>query len=96
LSTNVLRIGDGQLEVPFLSEKDIPNHLFGQVPESLASGADNLPAPSIPATSFPEATIENLMSMGSFSRNQVITALSDCAGNEDQAASQLLSQMEME
>lgn len=98
LAANVLRIGDNQLEVPFLSEKDIPKGLLDQqLPNSLVNSSENVPTGSpSPATgpsaaSFPESVIENLMSLGPFTREQVIQALRDCAGNENHAASQLLS-----
>merc|ERR1712130_903919 len=97
LAANVLRIGDNQLEVPFLSEKDIPKGLLDQqLPNSLVSSSENVPtgspAPSpSPGPSYPESVIENLMGLGPFTREQVLEALRDCAGNENQAASQLLS-----
>ena len=92
----MLRIGDSQLEVPFLSEKDIPKGLMEQqLPNALVNSSESVPTSPAPtpatSTPYPEEVIQNLMSMGPFTRQQVVEALRDCAGNENQAASQLLA-----
>jgi len=94
LATNTLRIGDGQESVPFLAEKDIPKNLLEQkIPQSLTNSTGSLrnSLRGDEGSPFPDEAIQNLMSLGDFTREQVVSALQDCAGNQDQAASQLLS-----
>eukprot|EP00339_Tiarina_fusa_P023425 CAMPEP_0117013530 /NCGR_PEP_ID=MMETSP0472-20121206/11148_1 /TAXON_ID=693140 ORGANISM="Tiarina fusus, Strain LIS" /NCGR_SAMPLE_ID=MMETSP0472 /ASSEMBLY_ACC=CAM_ASM_000603 /LENGTH=361 /DNA_ID=CAMNT_0004716867 /DNA_START=188 /DNA_END=1269 /DNA_ORIENTATION=+ len=92
LSSNTLKIGDGEVEVPFLAEKDIPKHLLeDKLPHSLTNSTESLrnSMGDRPTAEYPDDVIQNLMSLGNFTRDQVVAALKDCAGNQEQAASQL-------
>ena len=89
LQENVLRIGTTNTTTRFLPESEIPKK-------------DDLTAPSDPSdpsapaqagaggASFPEEAIQNLMSMGGFSREQVVGALNAAQGDPEVAAGVLL------
>lgn len=93
LVKNTLRIGDGEEEVPFLSEKDIPKRLLDSEVPQLSQSGNSIPTSPQPvpsATQYPEAVINNLMNMGNFQRQEVISVLESCGGDENLAASLLL------
>ncbi|CAH1450985.1 unnamed protein product [Lactuca virosa] len=97
LKDNVLRVGGGEVSVPFLQEKDIPNRYLDeerQLKEASSSGDASGSQPAGPASSGPahgaefEAKIVKLVELG-FDRNSVIQALKLFNGNEEQAAGYL-------
>ncbi|CAI9295387.1 unnamed protein product [Lactuca saligna] len=97
LKDNVLRVGGGEVSVPFLQEKDIPNRYLDeerQLKEASSSGDTSGSQPAGPASSGPahgaefEAKIVKLVELG-FDRNSVIQALKLFNGNEEQAAGYL-------
>ncbi|CAA2972179.1 DNA damage-inducible 1 [Olea europaea subsp. europaea] len=102
LKENVLRVGGGEVSVPFLAEKDIPSNLFDEerMKEASSSGAqanENIDTP----TGRPSATGSTGGNAAQgpdfeakvtrlvelgFKREQVIQALKFFDGNEEQAA----------
>ncbi|KAL7591012.1 protein DNA-DAMAGE INDUCIBLE 1 [Lactuca sativa] len=97
LKDNVLRVGGGEVSVPFLQEKDIPNRYLDeerQLKEASSSGDASGSQPAGPASSGPahgaefEAKIVKLVELG-FDRSSVIQALKLFNGNEEQAAGYL-------
>ncbi|XP_022845699.1 DNA damage-inducible protein 1-like [Olea europaea var. sylvestris] len=102
LKENVLRVGGGEVSVPFLAEKDIPSNLFDEerMKEASSSGAqanENINTP----TGRPSATGSTGGNAAQgpdfeakvtklvelgFKREQVIQALKFFDGNEEQAA----------
>lgn len=97
LKDNVLRVGGGEVAVPFLQEKDIPNRFLDeerQLKETSSSGdtSGSQPAPTTQSGPAPgaefEAKIVKLVELG-FDRNSVIQALKLFNGNEEQAAGYL-------
>ncbi|CAK9256575.1 unnamed protein product [Sphagnum jensenii] len=80
MKDNVLRVGGGEIAVPFLQERDLPIHLHDD------KRLEELP----PATelSQTEAKVQRLVELG-FDRRTVIQALTLFNGNEEQAASYL-------
>lgn len=99
LKNNVLRLGD--VETPFLAEKDIPKSLRSEedvahdssnsgsvTPRSSGATASNFPV-GVPAPE--EEKIQTLMNLG-FSRSQAIEALRLAKGNVDLAASIMFRQ----
>ncbi|KAL4554656.1 hypothetical protein LXL04_037255 [Taraxacum kok-saghyz] len=97
LKDNVLRVGGGEVAVPFLQEKDIPNRFLDeerQLKEASSSGDISGSQPAPPTQSGPapgaefEAKIVKLVELG-FDRNSVIQALKLFNGNEEQAAGYL-------
>lgn len=97
LKDNVLRVGGGEVSVPFLQEKDIPTRFLDeekQLKEASSSGDASGSQPALPASSSPahgaefEAKIVKLVELG-FDRNSVIQALKLFNGNEEQAAGYL-------
>ncbi|KAL7130716.1 hypothetical protein ABFS83_13G152300 [Erythranthe nasuta] len=101
LKDNVLRVGGGEVAVPFLSEKDIPSRFLDEekyAKEASSSGAQATPAAkenistsgatssTIPSQGADfEAKVAKLVELG-FGREQVIQALKFFDGNEEQAA----------
>lgn len=99
LKENVLRVGGGEVAVPFLGEKDIPTRLLDEeryAKEASSSGAkatsaakDSNPAGSTDKNSSQgtdfEAKVAKLVELG-FGREQAIQALKFFDGNEEQAA----------
>ncbi|GAA0147960.1 hypothetical protein Leryth_013782 [Lithospermum erythrorhizon] len=103
LKENVLRVGGGEVAVPFLSEKDIPSHFLDeerfakdasgsgtQAASATKTNSSSQGGPSGSARQGPdfEAKVSRLMELG-FGREQVIQALNFLDGNEEAAASYL-------
>ncbi|KAL5972352.1 hypothetical protein ACLOJK_041605 [Asimina triloba] len=84
LKENVLRVGGGEVSVPFLQEKDLPSRLLD---EERYTKQASLGQGSAPGSDF-EAKVKKLVELG-FSREQVIQALKLFNGNEEQAAGYL-------
>ena len=90
-------MGESKEEVPFLSEKDIPKKLIdNKIPQSLRESTDKMEISSSGSQPevFPNDTINHLMSIGNFTREQVISALTACAGDSERAATLLFSQLD--
>ncbi|XP_076914586.1 protein DNA-DAMAGE INDUCIBLE 1-like [Bidens hawaiensis] len=101
LKDNVLRVGGGEVAVPFLQEKDIPSRFLDeerQLKEASSSGPQGTSGSASPyggavgggptqGAEF-EAKIGKLIELG-FSRDAVIQALKLFDGNEEQAAGYL-------
>lgn len=97
LKRSVLRFGTSQIEVPFLSEGQLPEHLrmgpLGPPPAGPSGGtpkAEKIPAPptAAPRQGGSEPSIQKLTQLG-FSRSQAVEALQACEGDVDKAASLL-------
>lgn len=98
LKRNVLQFGTSQIEVPFLSEGQLPEHLrksplgppsagpSGEPPKPMSVPAPPMAEPGRGGGS--EANIEKLTQLG-FSRSQATDALQACNGDVDKAASLL-------
>ncbi|THG03281.1 hypothetical protein TEA_028378 [Camellia sinensis var. sinensis] len=83
LKENVLRVGGGEVSVPFLQEKDIPTNFLDEVAKQASSSGAQGPE-------F-EAKVTRLIELG-FGREAVVQALKFFDGNEDQAAGMLHDQ----
>ncbi|KAF8414300.1 hypothetical protein HHK36_002302 [Tetracentron sinense] len=80
LKENVLRVGGGEVSIPFLQEKDIPSHFLDEGRFSKqASGSGSAAGPDF------ETKVAKLVELG-FERDAVIQALRLSDGNEEQAA----------
>ncbi|XP_065633367.1 protein DNA-DAMAGE INDUCIBLE 1 isoform X3 [Quercus suber] len=79
LKDNVLRVGGGEVSVPFLQEKDIPSRFLDEERLSKQASSSGTPGPDF------EAKVAKLVELG-FGREAVIQALKLVDGNEDQAA----------
>nr|DAD23807.1 TPA_asm: hypothetical protein HUJ06_025270 [Nelumbo nucifera] len=79
LKENVLRVGGGEVSVPFLQEKDIPSHFLDEERFSKQASASG---------SIAEAKVSKLVELG-FGRDAAIQALRFFDGNEEQAAGYL-------
>ncbi|XAR67321.1 hypothetical protein NMG60_11002028 [Bertholletia excelsa] len=104
LKENVLRVGGGEVSVPFLQEKDIPTHYLDEdrhLKQASSSGAQATSgtrdgsntqsfggAPDPSQGSDFEAKVARLIELG-FGREAIIQALKLFNGNEDQAAGYL-------
>ncbi|KAL7217301.1 hypothetical protein ACSBR1_029078 [Camellia fascicularis] len=102
LKENVLRVGGGEVSVPFLQEKDIPTNFLDEVAkQATSSGAQATSGTrensrtqtggSLPDRSQGpefEAKVTRLIELG-FGREAVVQALKFFDGNEDQAAGYL-------
>ncbi|KAL6999062.1 DNA damage-inducible protein 1 [Sarracenia purpurea var. burkii] len=104
LKENVLRVGGGEVSVPFLQEKDIPSQYLdedGNLKQASSSGAQAASGtrenssmqtagstPNLSQGPEFEAKVAKLVELG-FGREAVIQALKFCDGNEDQAAGYL-------
>ncbi|GMP64896.1 hypothetical protein CsSME_00025943 [Camellia sinensis var. sinensis] len=80
LKENVLRVGGGEVSVPFLQEKDIPTNFLDEVAKQASTSGAQGPE-------F-EAKVTRLIELG-FGREAVVQALKFFDGNEDQAAGYL-------
>ncbi|KAL9319962.1 hypothetical protein ACSQ67_011801 [Phaseolus vulgaris] len=99
LKESVMRVGGGEVSVPFLQEKDLPSRFLDEERASgsggqITSGSNNPPTgghPSGGASSDKakdsefEAKVAKLVELG-FGRNAVVEALQLFNGNEEQAA----------
>ncbi|XP_019447031.1 PREDICTED: DNA damage-inducible protein 1 isoform X2 [Lupinus angustifolius] len=98
LKENVLRVGGGEVSVPFLQEKDIPSRFLDE--EKYAKEASSSGGPVTSGTANPsqggasgdrskdagfEAKVAKLVELG-FGRDAVVQALQLFNGNEEQAA----------
>ncbi|XP_028092775.1 protein DNA-DAMAGE INDUCIBLE 1-like [Camellia sinensis] len=102
LKENVLRVGGGEVSVPFLQEKDIPTNFLDEVAkQASSSGAQATSgtrensrtqtegsAPNRSQGPEFEAKVTRLIELG-FGREAVVQALKFFDGNEDQAAGYL-------
>ncbi|KAH7859426.1 hypothetical protein Vadar_001010 [Vaccinium darrowii] len=104
LNENVLRLGGGEVSVPFLQEKDIPSQYLDEerkLKQASSSGSQAASgsrensktqtggsAQNLSQGSEFEAKVKRLVELG-FGREAVIQALNLCDGNEDQAAGYL-------
>ncbi|XP_058219053.1 protein DNA-DAMAGE INDUCIBLE 1 [Rhododendron vialii] len=104
LKDNVLRLGGGEVSVPFLQEKDIPSQYLDEerkLKQASSSGAQAASgsrensnaqtgggARNLSQGPEFEAKVTRLVELG-FGREAVIQALNFCDGNEDQAAGYL-------
>lgn len=92
LKRNLLVFGTGQIEVPFLSEGQLPEHLRGGPlgPSKEVQQKDEAPGPAIPPSvaEGSETKVRKLSQLG-FSREQALEALRACDGDVDRAASLL-------
>ncbi|KAF7140442.1 hypothetical protein RHSIM_Rhsim06G0233900 [Rhododendron simsii] len=104
LKDNVLRLGGGEVSVPFLQEKDIPSQYLDEerkLKQASSSGAQAASgsrenssaqtgggARNLSQGPEFEAKVTRLVELG-FGREAVIQALNFCNGNEDQAAGYL-------
>ncbi|GMP64895.1 hypothetical protein CsSME_00025943 [Camellia sinensis var. sinensis] len=102
LKENVLRVGGGEVSVPFLQEKDIPTNFLDEVAKQAStSGAQATSgtrensrtqtegsAPNRSQGPEFEAKVTRLIELG-FGREAVVQALKFFDGNEDQAAGYL-------
>eukprot|EP00039_Didymoeca_costata_P027227 m.17858 g.17858 ORF g.17858 m.17858 type:complete len:379 (+) comp6130_c0_seq2:107-1243(+) len=82
LDKGVLRIGTTGTSTPFLPESELP--------PSARPNNKAPPEPSAQAQKFEESDITELMSLGSFSRQQAIEALTVSSGDRGAAAAYLL------
>nr|GLL17615.1 DNA damage-inducible protein 1-like isoform X1 [Ipomoea trifida] len=82
LKENVLRVGGGEVAVPFLHEKDIPSRLLDEERHAKEASASDAQGPEF------EAKVTKLVELG-FGRAAVIQALKFFDGNEEQAAAYL-------
>nr|XP_048323213.1 protein DNA-DAMAGE INDUCIBLE 1 isoform X2 [Ziziphus jujuba var. spinosa] len=94
LKENVLRVGGGEVSVPFLQEKDIPSHFLDEQRHSkqasgsgdvLTSGTTGNARDDTAQGNDFEAKVAKLVELG-FGREAVIQALKLFNGNEEQAA----------
>ncbi|CAI9088143.1 OLC1v1022392C4 [Oldenlandia corymbosa var. corymbosa] len=100
LKDNVLRVGGGEVAVPFLQEKDIPSRFLdeGKFAKEASSSEAQVPSGSEQRNETPtggssgssqgqdfEAKVTRLIELG-FDREAVVQALKLSSGNEDQAA----------
>ncbi|GJX98654.1 protein DNA-damage inducible 1 [Tanacetum coccineum] len=105
LKDNVLRVGGGEVAVPFLQEKDIPNRFLdeeGQLKEASSSGPQGTSGSTPPYSGQSSGPVGGGTTQGAdfeakitklielgFSRDAVIQALKFFDGNEEQAAGYL-------
>ncbi|PWA97487.1 ubiquitin family protein [Artemisia annua] len=105
LKDNVLRVGGGEVAVPFLQEKDIPNRFLdeeGQLKEASSSGPQGTSGSTPPYSGQSSGPVGGSTTQGAdfeakitklielgFSRDAVIQALKFFDGNEEQAAGYL-------
>ncbi|PWA87303.1 DNA damage-inducible protein 1 [Artemisia annua] len=105
LKDNVLRVGGGEVAVPFLQEKDIPNRFLdeeGQLKEASSSGPQGTSGSTPPYSGQSSGPVGGSTAQGAdfeakitklielgFSRDAVIQALKFFDGNEEQAAGYL-------
>ncbi|KAA8523512.1 hypothetical protein F0562_009936 [Nyssa sinensis] len=82
IKESVLRVGGGEVSVPFLQEKDIPSRLLDEERYSKKASSSGDPGPDF------EAKVAKLVELG-FARDAVIQALKFFDGNEEQAAGYL-------
>ncbi|CAA7407165.1 unnamed protein product [Spirodela intermedia] len=93
LKENVLRVGGGEVSVPFLQEKDLPSDIRDkesyskQAPAAQGSDASlcRTTSPELPPHGKKLSKIRKLVELG-FGREAVIQALKLFNGNEEQAA----------
>lgn len=105
LKDNVLRVGGGEVSVPFLQEKDIPNRFLDeekQLKEASSSGPQGTSGSAAPFGGQSSGPVGSAPTQGAefeakigklvelgFSRDSVIQALKLFDGNEEQAAGYL-------
>ncbi|KAJ0733988.1 putative Ubiquitin-like domain, UBA-like superfamily, Ubiquitin-associated domain-containing protein [Helianthus annuus] len=105
LKDNVLRVGGGEVAVPFLQEKDIPNRFLDeekQLKEASSSGPQGASGSAAPYGGQSSGAVGSNPTQGAefeakikklielgFSRDAVIQALKLSDGNEEQAAGYL-------
>ncbi|KAM0063698.1 putative Ubiquitin-like domain, UBA-like superfamily, Ubiquitin-associated domain-containing protein [Helianthus debilis subsp. tardiflorus] len=105
LKDNVLRVGGGEVAVPFLQEKDIPNRFLDeekQLKEASSSGPQGTSGSAAPYGGQSSGAVGSNPTQGAefeakikklielgFSRDAVIQALKLSDGNEEQAAGYL-------